>query len=202
MPYCSGAPALPPSYLASGLTLTIGIWSLTYMRLLWSPPLCPLRDSVGLPLRRLGPFSFLCLLRMVASSSSPQEFPLSYRAQLVSQLGRLGGSRWGWVLQTKHPCLQTNVLSLSYRTTLSLSSLCCILSHPSLFHAIIVINIIITVLKTSPLSLRGTNQRSLSPYCCKHIVSDGKRVHIPPRFCCFAVFYYKPTFSLKSPASV
>ena len=27
------------------------------LRLLWSPPLCPLRASVGLPLRRLGPSS-------------------------------------------------------------------------------------------------------------------------------------------------
>ena len=33
---------------------------------------------------------------------------VAYRAQL----GRLGGSRWGWVLQIKCRAIQTNVLSL------------------------------------------------------------------------------------------
>ena len=76
---------------------------LAYLREVQGIPLAYLaqggtRDSVCLPLRRLGPFSFSTSSGPgVASSSSPQGFPLSFRAQL----GRVGGSRWGWVLEIK-----------------------------------------------------------------------------------------------------
>ena len=50
------------------------------LRLLWSPPLCPLRASVGLPLRRLVQFwvllSSLCLLRVASIASVLSPCPL------------------------------------------------------------------------------------------------------------------------------
>ena len=44
----------------------------------------------------------------VTITSGLQVSRVAYRAQL----GRLGGSRWGWVLQIKCRAIQTNVLSL------------------------------------------------------------------------------------------
>ena len=69
-----------------------------------SSPSPSLGGSVASPLRRFGRFSFPWLpLPSLVCWGGGVSF-VAHRAQL----GRVGGSRWGWVLQIKSPCHKTH----------------------------------------------------------------------------------------------